>query len=189
MFPTMSPIWHNPQKKKRNNAKLQSYQYYLFVIGVRRRAPIPFGTRRTGTSAWHRKVHNSTVLNATWHNMLRTTHLVVLSACETGLGKVKEGEGVYDLRRAFQMAGARTVISTLWPVSDEATSATMGRLYYGTDVSLPETIRGIQLERIHELRAQGNADHPFSWAAFIVLLDRRQGWVSGLRLFDSHFPL
>jgi CHAT domain-containing protein len=101
------------------------------------------------------------------------TQLVVLSACETGLGEVKSGEGVYGLRRPFQMAGARTVISALWPVSDEVTAEMMSRLYERKDESLPEIIRQLQLETITALRSQNRVDHPFSWAAFIAVGDWR----------------
>jgi tetratricopeptide (TPR) repeat protein/CHAT domain-containing protein len=104
---------------------------------------------------------------------LEGTELVVLSACETGLGEVKEGEGVYGLRRAFQMAGARTVVSALWPVSDEATAEMMGQLYDRGNRSLPETIRNMQLKKIKELRHRGQPDHPFTWAGFISLGDWR----------------
>ena len=67
--------------------------------------------------------------------------LVVLSACETGLGMIQEGEGVYGLRRAFQMGGARTVISALWPVSDKWTTDLMSGLYNRQDQTLPDQIR------------------------------------------------
>ncbi|MGD8627541.1 MAG: CHAT domain-containing protein, partial [bacterium] len=80
---------------------------------------------------------------------LRGTDAVVLSACETGLGRVREGEGVYGLRRAFQMAGARTVISALWPVSDEATTELMGHLYKHSDSGLAEAFREMQLGSIN----------------------------------------
>jgi CHAT domain-containing protein/Tfp pilus assembly protein PilF len=103
---------------------------------------------------------------------LEGTELVVLSACETGLGEITQGEGVYGLRRAFQMAGARTVVSALWPVS-EATVEMMGRLYARRDENLPEAMRRVQLERIKELRAGGGIDHPFTWGAFIAVGDWR----------------
>jgi CHAT domain-containing protein len=102
---------------------------------------------------------------------LEGTDLVVLSACETGLGEVRQGEGVYGLRRAFQMAGARTVVSALWPVSDKTTADMMGQLYALTEKSLPERIREAQLAQIEKLRSEGFADHPYNWAAFIALGD------------------
>jgi CHAT domain-containing protein/tetratricopeptide (TPR) repeat protein len=95
--------------------------------------------------------------------------LVVLSACETGLGEVAEGEGVYGLRRAFQMAGAQTVVSALWPVSDKATADLMGRLYLEPEGGPAGTLREAQLESIRALREDGLPDHPFTWAAFIAV--------------------
>jgi len=102
---------------------------------------------------------------------LRGTDLVVLSACETGLGTVKSGEGVYGLRRAFQMAGARTVISALWPIDDKATAEFMGQLFTAQDETLPQTMQRIALSRISFLRSQGKSDHPFYWAAFVATGD------------------
>ena len=104
---------------------------------------------------------------------LEGTDLVVLSACETGLGDIQVGEGVYGLRRAFQMAGAHTVISALWPLSDQYVSELLGDLYRRKDISLAEVMRRMQLARIAGLRQKGQSDHPVSWAAFIAVGDWR----------------
>jgi len=71
------------------------------------------------------------------------------------------------------MAGARTVISSLWPISDKETAEMMSQLYDKRDESLSQTIRKIQLRKINELRAQNKVDHPFSWGGFIALGDWR----------------
>ena len=104
---------------------------------------------------------------------LRGTDLVVLSACETARGEVQEGEGTYGLRRAFQMAGARTVISTLWRVSDRITSEIMGELYSDPGRPAAEALRAVQIDKIRALRAGGQSDHPYYWGAFMATGDWR----------------
>ena len=102
---------------------------------------------------------------------LAGTQMVVLSACETGRGALKSGEGVYGLRRAFQMAGARTVVCALWPVSDLFTSEILRQLYDRGTRSLPDAMREIQLRKIDQLRREKLPDHPFAWGTFIILGD------------------
>jgi CHAT domain-containing protein/tetratricopeptide (TPR) repeat protein len=97
---------------------------------------------------------------------LMGTKLVVLSACETGVGEVRSGEGVQGLRRAFVMAGAESVAMSLWPVSDEATKDLMADYYehllkgQGRAASL----RSVQLGMLKDSRRS----HPFYWASFLV---------------------
>lgn len=93
------------------------------------------------------------------------TQLVVLSACNTGLGDVRNGEGVEGLRRAFMEAGARTVLMSLWEVPDEETMQLMTGLYdrliAGQDSG--SALRDARLA-IRELQP-----HPYFWGAFVLL--------------------
>jgi CHAT domain-containing protein len=78
--------------------------------------------------------------------------LVVLSACETGIGRFASGEGVMGLQRAFHLAGARNVVASLWSVEDRATQALMGRFYahHWRDGLPPvEALRRAQLDLLH----------------------------------------
>ena len=104
---------------------------------------------------------------------LRGTELVVLSACETGLGRVKIGEGVYGLRRAFLYAGARTLVTSLFAVPDEQTRELMGRFYGALKAGRGklEALHGAQLELLRQRRAAGGAAHPFFWASFVLVGD------------------
>jgi CHAT domain-containing protein len=116
-----------------------------------------------------------TALEVTGMN-LYGTELVVLSACQTGLGQGKDGEGVYGLRRAFVLAGARNLVMSLWPVKDQITLTQMEEFYrgYGQGLSPAEAMRQAQLQTLETLRAQtrqafGEALVPVKlWAPFIV---------------------
>lgn len=103
------------------------------------------------------------------------TDLVVTAACKTGVGDVQVGEGVMGLRRAFQQAGARTVVTSLWSVSDEKSAILLPRFlkFYLDGTPKAEALRKAQLEMIASLRAaQPEREKkyqaaPFAWAAFI----------------------
>ena len=101
---------------------------------------------------------------------LLATELVVLSACDTGLGAVHVGEGVFGLQRAFLEAGASTLIMSLWRVPDEDTRSLMIDFYNGLTNGLPkdEALREAQLKKY---RAHPN--EPGRWGAFISLGDCR----------------
>jgi CHAT domain-containing protein len=84
---------------------------------------------------------------------LRGTELVVLSACETGLGALETGQGVLGLQRAFQAAGARAVVASLWKVEDAATSVLIEQFYTNLwDRKLPrlEALRRAQLAVLND---------------------------------------
>jgi CHAT domain-containing protein len=106
---------------------------------------------------------------------LRGTELVVLSACETGLGDVKAGEGVFGLRRAFFFAGARTLVSSLFEVPDTQTREMMQTFYGGmkSGKSKLDALRDAQLAMIQKRRKSEQAAHPFFWASFVLIGDPR----------------
>ena len=94
------------------------------------------------------------------------TQLVVLSACDTGVGEAVQGEGVFGLRRAFYIAGARTLVVSLWKVHDQATQQLMTGFYRNlkNGQGKATALRNAQLS----LRKQREWRHPFFWAGFIV---------------------
>lgn len=93
------------------------------------------------------------------------TRLVVLSACETGVGSVSEGQGVYGLRRAMVMAGAESQVMSLWKVDDDATEALMTGYYK----RLARGLGRSQALRSAQLRVLGQPEtaHPYYWAGFV----------------------
>ncbi|MEQ8787233.1 MAG: CHAT domain-containing protein, partial [Pirellulaceae bacterium] len=118
---------------------------------------------------------------------LRGVDLAVLSACETGLGKKAGGEGLLGLQRSFQLAGARTVVASLWKVDDVATRDLMERFYrnlWEHDMGKLEALREAQLWMFRERGHRGlkllddeDADRrrlpPYYWAAFVLSGDWR----------------
>jgi CHAT domain-containing protein len=100
----------------------------------------------------------------------------VLSACDTGNGRVVAGEGILGLERAFQIAGVRTVIMSLWAVDDEATRSWMDALYQGRIVRKLDTAAAVaeaSLQVLRERRAHARSCSPFYWAGFVAAGDWR----------------
>src|SRR5207237_1170835 len=114
--------------------------------------------------------------------------LAVLSACQTGLGEAAGGEGLLGLQRAFQVAGTRAVVASLWSVDDEATRKLMERFYenlWGKKMSKLEALReaqrwmlteglkrGLVREDILDRPADARTP-PYFWAAFVLSGDWR----------------
>lgn len=105
---------------------------------------------------------------------LQGTDLVVMSACQTGLGRVT-GEGVFGLQRAFKKAGVQTLLMSLWEVDDEATQLMMSEFYkaYAEGGDKREALRLAQQKiKQHTFRRNGkevSGDDPYYWAAFIMM--------------------
>lgn len=101
---------------------------------------------------------------------LRNTSLVMLSACETGAGKLQKGEGVMSLSRAFTYAGAKAVITTLWNAHDEASAYISERFYKHLKggIKTDEALRQAKLDFLSSDLAL-RYEHPYYWANFILI--------------------
>ena len=119
------------------------------------------------------------------------TKIVVLSACETGVGEVRNGEGVYGLRRALMLAGSESQVISLWKVDDLATRDLMVGYYalLRSGVGRSEALQKVQLKMLHSINAnrtvrrgiglnsaaeKTDRSHPFYWASFIQSGDWRR---------------
>jgi CHAT domain-containing protein/tetratricopeptide (TPR) repeat protein len=101
------------------------------------------------------------------YNLKLPAELVVLSACETGLGKDTQGEGLEGVTRGFMYAGARRVVMSLWNVNDKATAALMQRLYAGllrNNKTPAAALRAAQIEMLRSRQWQS----PYYWAPFVM---------------------
>jgi CHAT domain-containing protein len=96
---------------------------------------------------------------------LKGTEIVVLSACETGVGDVKSGEGVFGLKRAFILSGAKTVVMSLWSVPSRETTELMTRFYtlMAEGKTKAEALRQAKMDMMKEKR------NPFYWGAFVLV--------------------
>ncbi|MEN8163332.1 MAG: CHAT domain-containing protein [Acidobacteriota bacterium] len=106
------------------------------------------------------------------NEMVIDAEVVTLSACGTAGGREVPGEGIVGLARAFQFAGARSVVVTQWPVSDQSAASLMSGFYDRLErgVGPAEALRGAQND---QLMLGGTSTHPFHWAAFQVMGDPR----------------
>ena len=103
---------------------------------------------------------------------LRGTELVVLSACNTGQGEVKNGEGVFGLRRALEEAGAQSILMSLWSVPDQETLELMKRFYskWLDGMEIHEALKEAQLEMREQVRkSHDGKDLPYYWGAFVLV--------------------
>ena len=103
---------------------------------------------------------------------LSGVRLAVLSACDTGVGQVRNGEGVFGLRRAFQLAGVRTLVTSLWPVQDETTEKRMLEFYRHWLLEGDSAAEALQSAARHLLRIRrerGESTHPYHWAGFVAV--------------------
>ena len=103
---------------------------------------------------------------------LRGAELVVLSACETGLGEVKSGEGVFGLRRAFTQAGVKGMVMSMWSVPDQETKELMLGFYSRINkdgLDRAQALRLAALDQMETVKQRYGSPNPFFWGAFVYL--------------------
>jgi CHAT domain-containing protein len=103
---------------------------------------------------------------------LSSVDWAVLSGCDTGLGEVVPSEGVFGLRRAFQVAGAKTLIMSLWAVRDDTARVWMRAAYDARlrrGCSTDEAVRHATLTTLQWCRSHKRSDHPSLWAGFMAV--------------------
>ena len=103
---------------------------------------------------------------------LRGTQMVVLSACETGLGEVQLGEGVYGLRRAFTQVGAKSLVMSMWSVPDLETRELMVAFYQNLalgNMNRNQALRKATLKLMKQTRQKYGQAHPLFWGAFVFM--------------------
>jgi CHAT domain-containing protein len=103
---------------------------------------------------------------------LQGTEMVVLSACDTGIGEVKAGEGVYGLRRAFSQAGAKSLVMSMWQVPDRETKELMINFYKNLQsgkLNRCDSLRQASLKQMRIVKKRYGHANPFYWGAFVFL--------------------
>lgn len=114
---------------------------------------------------------NDRLTSSDIESMRLNADLTVLSACETGVGKLQTGEGVLSLARSFFIAGSPSLVASLWKVDDVSTSALLLQFYGGLTQgqNKSEAIRHSKLEYLEKNKQNQGRSHPFFWSGLVVI--------------------
>ncbi len=115
------------------------------------------------------KTEDGVLYSGEIYNLELNADLVVLSACETGMGKVSKSEGVIGLSRALLYAGAKSIIVSLWKVSDESTANLMIDFYANLIEKKEHKSKALHLAKKNMIEKGGNFAHPFFWSPFVLI--------------------
>lgn len=107
------------------------------------------------------------------YNLDLNAQLVTLSACNTGFGKIRKGEGVMSLSHAFAYAGVPATVVSLWPASDKSTPELMKYFYENLKNGQSKDVALNNARKQYLTTAQGKARHPFYWGGFVLIGDNK----------------
>lgn len=125
---------------------------------------------------------NELLYAADLYNMELRADMVVLSACETGIGKLQQGEGIISLARGFSYAGAKSIVTTLWSVDDKSSLKIMANFYRNLENGYrkDDALRQAKLDFV---KSNKNRAHPLFWAAYVpignmesIVIGRGKSW-------------
>lgn len=128
------------------------------------------------------------------YDMEINADMVVLSACETGIGALQNGEGIISLARGFSYAGAQSIITSLWSVNDQKTADLMKAFYRNLAEGMEKDIALSEAKRSYINTTNGNFAHPFYWAGFIPIgnmdsIESEPDWTWGVLAIISSLLL
>jgi CHAT domain-containing protein len=155
---------HRASEKTIKNCKLDSYQILHFACHAILDEKFPF--RSALVLSKEDSLDEDGFLQVSEiYNLRMRSDLVILSACQTGRGRLERGEGVLGLPRIFFYSGAKSVVSTLWKIDDKSTSVFMKHFYRFLSKGMNKT-QSLQHAKLEMLKSKYS--HPFHWAAFVL---------------------
>jgi tetratricopeptide (TPR) repeat protein len=168
---------HKASEKTIKNIMLDSYQILHFACHAILDERFPFRSALV-LSKEDSMEEDGFLQVSEIYNLRMASDLVILSACQTGKGRLEKGEGVLGLPRIFFYSGAKSVVSTLWKIDDKSTAIFMKHFYgfLSQGMNKAQSLRLAKLEMI-----KSKYSHPFYWAAFVL-----NGEYSSKVNFSSH---